>query len=55
MTDKEKMLSGEIYNANCENLVKEREKAKELCYDYNNLRPSQEKERKEILKKIKGN
>ena len=54
MTDKEKMLSGEIYNAKCENLVKEREKAKELCYDYNNLRPSQEKERKKLLKKIIG-
>lgn len=54
MTEKEKMISGEIYDANCEELLKEREKAKDLCYEYNNLNPSQEKERKETIKRILG-
>lgn len=54
MTEKEKMIGGEIYYANCEELLKEREHAKDLCYEYNNLKPSQENERKEIIKKILG-
>lgn len=54
MTEKEKMISGAIYYANCEELLKERERAKNLCYEYNNLKPSQENERKEIIKKILG-
>ena len=45
MSEKEKMLSGELYLAKDLKLKKEREKAKELCYDYNNLRPSQFQER----------
>lgn len=54
MTEKEKMISGEIYYANCEELLKERENVKDLCYEYNNLKPSQENERKEIIKRILG-
>ena len=55
MTEKEKMLAGEIYDANYDKeLIDERQKTKELCYDYNNIRPSQIKERKELLKKILG-
>lgn len=52
MTEKEKMINGEVYYANCEELLKERESAKDLCYEYNNLKPSQENERKETIKKI---
>lgn len=55
MTEKEKMLNEEIYDANCEELLKERETAKDLCYEYNHLKPSKETERKELLKKILGN
>ena len=55
MDEKEKMILGELYYANNEELIKERVKAKDLCYEYNNLKPSQEKERKEILKKLLGN
>ena len=55
MDEKEKMILGELYYANNEELVKERVKAKDLCYEYNNLKPSQEKERKELLKKLLGN
>ncbi len=55
MKEKEKMLLGEIYDANNDvELIKEREKAKDLCYEYNNLKPSKVKEKKEILKKILG-
>lgn len=55
MSEKEKMLAGEIYDANYDKeLIQERQQAKELCYDYNNLRPSKIEERKEILKKLLG-
>ncbi len=55
MTEKEKMLAGEIYDANYnEDLMKERLKAKDMCFDYNNLRPSNIEKRKELLKKILG-
>ena len=55
MNEKEKMLAGEIYDANNDiNLINERIKAKDLCYEYDNLRPSQVKERKEVMKKILG-
>lgn len=55
MTEKEKMLLGQMYYANCEELLKEREIAKDFCYEYNSLKPSKEKERKELIKKILGN
>ena len=55
MTEKEKMVLGEIYNANYdETLIKERIVAKDLCYEYNNLKPSKEKERKDLMKRILG-
>lgn len=55
MTEKEKMLAGEIYDANNDiNLINERIKAKDLCFEYNNLRPSQVKKREEIIRKILG-
>lgn len=55
MSEKEKMLAGELYDGNYnEELFLERQKAKELCYQYNQLRPSQAVERKEQMKKILG-
>ncbi len=53
-TEKEKMLSGELYNANCEDLIKERYIAKDICYKYNNLVPSQIEERKKLIKELFG-
>lgn len=55
MTEKEKMLAGEIYDANNDiNLINERIRAKDLCFEYNNLKPSQIEERKKVMKRILG-
>lgn len=53
MTEKEKMLAGELYDANnCKELEKERLKAKDLCYEYNLLKPSQREEQKSLIQKL---
>ena len=54
MTEKEKMLAGLIYDANYdEELLKERVKAKDLCFEYNySVKPSEIEKQNEILKKI---
>lgn len=49
------MLRGEIYNANYDKeLLAERQVCKELCHHYNHLRPSQTKERSELMRKLLG-
>ena len=41
MTEKEKMLKEMLYDANNDkDLIKEREIAKDLCFKYNQLMPS---------------
>lgn len=53
MTEREKMNAGMLYDANFDSeLVKMRMEAKELCYDYNHTRPSDEEGRTAILKKL---
>lgn len=55
MTEKEKMVTGELYDANYnKELAEERLKAKDLCYEYNQLKPSNQEERKKILKTLLG-
>ncbi len=54
MTEKEKMLNGLIYDADDKELVSDRMKCKDLCYEYNNTKPSDIKKRDEIIKKILG-
>lgn len=55
MSEKEKMLNCELYNANYdEELINERMKAKDLCFLYNELKPSMINERNELIKKILG-
>jgi hypothetical protein len=54
MTEKEKMLNGLIYDTEDSELVNDRMKCKDLCYEYNNTRPSDIKKRDEIIKKIIG-
>ena len=41
MTEKEKMLAGELFYSPDEQLKEERLRAKELLYDYNHLRPGE--------------
>lgn len=48
------MLSGELYYAFDEALVKEREVVKDLLHTHNTLRPSQVKERAVILERLLG-
>ena len=55
MTEKEKMLAGEIYNDNYdEELIKERIEVKDKCFEYNNIKPSNIEGRIKLLKEILG-
>lgn len=55
MTEKEKALAGMLYDANYnEEMAKERLVCKDLCSEYNHLKPSRTEERKALLKKIIG-
>lgn len=55
MTEKEKMKKQMLYDANYDKqLIKEREYAKDLCFDFNNTRPSDTEKQQEILKKLIG-
>lgn len=53
-TEKEKMLAGELYLANCDELVRDRDRAKDVLFEYNNLRPSASERRTELLKQFLG-
>lgn len=48
------MHSGELYLCDDENLIKEQTKHLDLLFDYNALRPSQQKEKAKLLKKMFG-
>lgn len=48
------MLKGELYLAFDEELLNERNKAKELLFDFNNVRPSDLKQKETMLKNILG-
>ena len=55
MTEKEKMQRQMLYNANYyTELIKERKIAKDLCYEFNQLRPSETKKQEKIIKKLFG-
>lgn len=55
MSEKDKMLTGELYDANYnKELELERIKVKDLCFEYNNIKPSKREEKKELMKKILG-
>ncbi len=55
MTEKEKMQKQLLYDANNDReLLDERVKAKELCYDYNQLRPSDEEGQQKLIKQLLG-
>jgi acetyltransferase-like isoleucine patch superfamily enzyme len=55
MTEKEKMHRHVLYDANYdEELIEERKVAKELCYDFNQLRPSDEEGQQRLLSRLLG-
>lgn len=55
MTEKEKMCAQMLYDANYDQaLLEERDKAKDLCHQYNQLRPSDRASQQEVLKKLLG-
>ena len=55
MTEKEKMMSGELYDPNLsEELKKERAIVKDLCHEYNLLSPNEREKEHEVMKKILG-
>lgn len=54
MTEKEKMMSGELYDANDKELAEERLRCKDMCHEYNQLMPSRVKEQETLIKKIFG-
>ena len=53
MTEKDKMLAGELYNANYDKeLISERMAAKDKCFEYNNIKPSDMEKRNRVLSEI---
>lgn len=55
MTEKDKCIAGQLYNANYDNeLIQERVYCKDLCYKLNNLPPTLIEERNTMLRKILG-
>jgi acetyltransferase-like isoleucine patch superfamily enzyme len=54
VTDKEKMLKGQLYQAFTEELSRERQKAKELLWEYNLSPPGAIEKRKEIITRLLG-
>lgn len=55
MSEKDKMLRGELYDANFDKeLIKERYEVKDKCFEYNNIKPSDVNKRTKLLKEILG-
>ncbi len=55
MTEKEKCAAGMLYDANYdENLLKERDICKDICFEYNNTKPSELYKKKELLRNLFG-
>ena len=54
MTERQKMISGQLYKSGVKELVNDRMICKEQCYDFNALRPSQTEQQTVMIKKIFG-
>ena len=52
MTERDKMLSGQYYNSNDEELIRDRDYAKKLMHEFNNTEPWEKEKKKEIIKKL---
>ncbi len=54
MTEKEKMLAGDVYSAVDPQLIEELTEVKEIIHDYNLLRPAEKQKAREVLKGLLG-
>lgn len=54
MTEREKAMAGYLFRSGDPSLKAERDRAKDLCYDLNQCRPSDQERRDEILRKLIG-
>jgi len=54
ISEKQKMISGKPYKAFSEELLKERQNAKEMVFEFNSLRPSQIEQRNQIILNLLG-
>ncbi len=54
MTEKEKMLAGELYSAVDEELLRELNAVKDIIHDYNLLRPTDNEAKLRMLKQLLG-
>lgn len=55
LSEKQKAAAGQLYDANYDQeLIDERIVCKDLCFDYNSLRPSDMEARNSLLKKLLG-
>lgn len=54
MTEKEKMLAGELYSAVDEELLRELNAVKDIIHDYNLLRPTDSQAKLRMLKQLLG-
>ena len=54
MTERQKMISGQLYKSGVKELANDRMLCKEQCYDFNALRPSQTEQQSAMIKKIFG-
>lgn len=52
MTELEKAFNGEAFNQRDQEIQEHQNKVKNMCYEYNNLRPDDEERKKEILKDL---
>lgn len=54
VTEKEKMLSGQLYDATDPELISELQSTRETLYEFNSLHPSEKQRMKDILKGLFG-
>ncbi|MBR5036949.1 MAG: maltose O-acetyltransferase, partial [Prevotella sp.] len=54
MTEKEKMLAGELYSAVDEELLRELNAVKDVIHEYNLLRPTDNEAKLRMLKQLLG-
>lgn len=52
MTEKEKAITGQLYNPNDKTLKEERNRCKEICHEYNRIKPLNMDERKRLIKSL---